>query len=111
MPQDRAAARTQERGMVTPHPVMDPPAGRSSSAQAEMQSDPSAGEDPLERALSEAEVRAEAQAKLGEAGPLEDFVLAAVHDRAVRLARGARLCADALPITWPLLAVVNEGNV
>lgn len=63
------------------------------------------------RALSEAEVQAEAQAKLGETGPLEAFVLAAVHDQAVRLAREARLCADALPIAGAGLSIVTTGNV
>lgn len=62
------------------------------------------------RALSEAEVQAEAQAKLGEAGPLADFVLAAVHDQAVRLAREARLCADALPFAWPRAEVIADGD-
>lgn len=62
------------------------------------------------RALSEAEVQTAAQKKLGEAGPLGDFVLAAVHDQAVRLAREARLCADALPFAWPHTAVIAEGN-
>jgi hypothetical protein len=62
-------------------------------------------------ALTEAEVQAEAQAKLGERGPLADFVLAAVHDQAVRRAREARLCNDAIPIAWPGLTLVQDGNV
>lgn len=62
------------------------------------------------RALSETEVQAEAQKKLGESGPLADFVLAAVHDQAVRLAREARLCADALSFAWPKAAVIANGN-
>ena len=61
-------------------------------------------------ALTEAKVQAAAQAKLGESGPLEDFVLAAVHDQAVRLAREARLCADALPFAWPHVTVIAGGN-
>ncbi len=69
---------------------------------------------PAERrrfpALSEAEVQCAAQAKLGESGPLADFVLAAVHDQAVRLAREARLCADALPFTWANTRVIADGN-
>lgn len=62
------------------------------------------------KALSEAEAQAAAQAKLGESGPLEGFVLAAVHDQAVRLAREARLCADAIPFAWPRVTVIAEGN-
>jgi hypothetical protein len=64
----------------------------------------------LFRALSEAEVQAAAQRKLGETGPLGDFVLAAVHDQAVRLAREARLCADAIPFAWPRTTVIAKGN-
>ncbi|HEY7610239.1 MAG TPA: hypothetical protein VIF14_13475 [Alphaproteobacteria bacterium] len=62
------------------------------------------------RALTEEEVQAAAQAKLGESGQLADFVLAAVHDQAVRLAREARLCADAIPFAWPRSVVIAEGN-
>lgn len=62
------------------------------------------------RALTQAEAQAAAQVKLGDTGRLEDFVLAAVHDQAVRLAREARLCGDALPFAWPSVAVVAEGN-
>ena len=45
-PFDRAAA------MVTPPAAMDPPAGRSGSDQRATRTDPSAGEGPLERALT-----------------------------------------------------------
>ena len=62
------------------------------------------------RAFTEAEAQAAAQAKLGESGALEAFVLAAVHDQAVRLARETRLCQDALPFSWPKTAVVAEGD-
>ncbi len=62
------------------------------------------------RALTEAEVQAAAQAKLGEGGPLEAFVLAAVHDQAVRLAREAQLCGDALPFSWANTSVIADGN-
>lgn len=62
------------------------------------------------RALTEAEAQAAAQAKLGESGPLDAFVLAAVHDQAVRLAREARLCEGALPFSWAGTSVVAEGN-
>lgn len=53
------------------------------------------------RALTEAEVQDAVRRKLGADEPLEAFVLAAVHDQAVRLAREARLCADAVPFAWP----------
>ena len=62
------------------------------------------------RAMTEAEVQAAAQAKLGDTGPLADFVLAAVHDQAGRLAREARLCADAIPFAWPRATVIAQGN-
>jgi len=62
------------------------------------------------KALTEADVQAAAQAKLGENGPLEAFVLAAVHDQAVRLAREARLCADAIPFAWRRTTVIAHGN-
>ena len=62
------------------------------------------------RALTEAEVQAAAQAKLGESGPLGDFVLAAVHDQAARLAREARLCADSIPFAWPQTTVIGAGD-
>jgi hypothetical protein len=62
------------------------------------------------RALTEAEVQAAAQAKLGESGPLKDFVLAAVHDQGVRRMRVARLCEDALPFAWPKATVIGHGN-
>jgi len=62
------------------------------------------------RALSEAEAQAAAMAKLGESGPLEAFVLAAVHDQAVRLAREARLCADAIEFAWPHKTVIARGD-
>jgi hypothetical protein len=58
------------------------------------------------RALTEAEAQAAAQAMLSESGPLEAFVLAAVRDQAVRLAREARLCADAIEFAWPRTTVI-----
>jgi hypothetical protein len=61
-------------------------------------------------ALTEGEVQAAVQARLGEGGPLEAFVLAAVRDRAVRRAREARLREDALPLAWPRVAVIAGGN-
>lgn len=61
-------------------------------------------------ALTEAEAQAAAQAKLGERGPLEAFVLGAVHDQAVRLAREARLCADAIEFAWPRTTVIARGD-
>lgn len=61
-------------------------------------------------ALTEAEVQEAARQKLGDTAPLEDFVLAAVHDQAVRLAREARLCADAIPFAWPRRIIIAEGN-
>lgn len=62
------------------------------------------------KALSEAEAQAAVRAKLGESGPLADFVLAAVHDQAVRLAREARLCEDAIPFAWPRTRVIAAGD-
>jgi hypothetical protein len=61
------------------------------------------------RALSEREVQEAVRRKFAASEPLEEFVLAAVHDQAVRLAREARLCADALPFAWSGgLAVVED---
>ncbi|MCW5773527.1 MAG: hypothetical protein KIT16_17930 [Rhodospirillaceae bacterium] len=62
------------------------------------------------RALDEAAVQRAVQAKFGEGGSLEEFVLAAVHDQAVRLAREARLCADAIPFAWPGGSSIVPGD-
>jgi len=57
-------------------------------------------------AMREGEVQEAVRRKLAGEAPLADFVLAAVHDRAVRLAREARLRTDAIPFAWPRATVI-----
>lgn len=61
-------------------------------------------------AMTETEVQDAVRGKLGAEPPLADFVLAAVHDQAVRLSREARLCADAIGFAWPHATVIAEGR-
>lgn len=56
--------------------------------------------------LSQAEAQEAVRRNLGESAPLAEFVLAAVHDQAVRCAREARLCVDAIPFAWPRATVI-----
>ncbi len=62
------------------------------------------------RALDQRAVQDAVRVKLGDPRPLPDFVLAAIADRAERLAREARLCADALPFAWTRAAVIPAGH-
>lgn len=62
------------------------------------------------RALTEAQAQEAARRKLGETAPLAEVVLVAVHDQAVRVAREARLCADAIPFAWPRTTIIASGN-
>jgi len=60
------------------------------------------------RALDERAVQDAVRRKLEPELPFDDFVLSAVRDSAKRLAREARLCADALAFRWPSADVVAE---
>lgn len=61
-------------------------------------------------ALTETEVQDAVRRKLETEPPLADFVLAAVHDQSVRLAREARLCTDAIGFAWPHATVIAEDR-